>query len=128
MKESGEMYLETIYLIGREKTDVRAVDVAERMQYSKPSVSRAVSILRTDGYITVNAKGCLLLTEKGEKIAKTIMERHELFTEILLNLGVSRETAIRDACRIEHVISYESTQAIKKYMRDHHGREERESV
>ena len=116
MQESGEMYLETIYLLGMERPDVRAVDVAERMQYSKPSVSRAVSILKAEGYVTADGKGRLFLTEEGERIAKTIIERHELFTEVLLKLGVSRENAIKDACRIEHVISHESTQAIKEYM------------
>ena len=115
IQESGEMYLETILLLSKKNRYVRAVDVGEYMGYSKPSVSRAIGLLKTGGYVTADEEGHLELTELGEEIAGKIYERHELLTDILMSLGVDEDTATRDACRIEHCISDESFEAIKKY-------------
>lgn len=114
MHESGEMYLETIYVLYQKKPDVRSIDVAEEMGFSKPSVSRGVSILKRDGYLTVDDNGFLELTDSGLDLAKKIYERHTVLTELLVNLGVSADTAAADACKIEHVISDETLEAIKK--------------
>ncbi|MFR5875463.1 MAG: metal-dependent transcriptional regulator [Eubacterium sp.] len=114
MHESGEMYLETIYVLYQKKPDVRSIDVAEEMGFSKPSVSRGVSILKRDGYLTVDGNGFLELTDSGIDLAKKIYERHTVLTELLIKLGVSEETAAADACKIEHVISDETLEAIKK--------------
>ncbi len=113
LHESGEMYLETIYVLTKHKSDVRSIDVAEEMGFSKPSVSRAVSILKRDGYLTVDPNGYLELTQVGVDLANKIYERHTVLTEHLINLGVSEETAAADACKIEHVISDETLQCIK---------------
>ena len=113
MHESGEMYLETIYLLSTKKPVVRSIDVAEEMGFSKPSVSRGVSILKRDGYLTVDEGGALKLTDFGLTLAKKIYERHTVLTELLLKLGVSADTAADDACRMEHVISDETLHAIK---------------
>ncbi len=115
LHESAEMYLETIYLLSRQG-HVRSVDVAERMGYSKPSVSRAVGLLKQGGYLTADKDGFLLLTQEGTAAARMIFERHTVLTRLLQSLGVSEATAARDACRIEHVISDETLAAIKKYM------------
>ena len=112
--ESGEMYLETIYLLSQKKPVVRSIDVAEEMGFSKPSVSRGVSILKRDGYLTVDEAGYLKLTEFGLKLAKKIYERHTVLTQLLRKLGVSDFTASEDACRMEHVISDETLEAIKR--------------
>lgn len=109
------MYLETILILSRQKNQVRAVDVGDYMGYSKPSVSRAMGILREENYITVGKDGGLLLTEKGRALAETIYERHTVLSKMLIHLGVSEETAEADACRMEHVISDESFQAIKRH-------------
>ena len=109
------MYLETILILSRQKDQVRAVDVGDYMGYSKPSVSRAMGILREENYITVGKDGGLLLTEKGRALAETIYERHTVLSKMLIHLGVSEETAEADACRMEHVISDESFQAIKRH-------------
>lgn len=109
------MYLETILILSRQKEQVRAVDVGDYMGYSKPSVSRAMGILREENYITVGKDGGLLLTEKGRALAETIYERHTVLSKMLIHLGVSEETAEADACRMEHVISDESFQAIKRH-------------
>ena len=115
IQESGEMYLESIYLLTRSRDRVRSIDVCEHMGYSKPSVSRAVSNLKKAGYITVNDDGHISLTEKGRAHAEKIFERHTLVTELLIRLGVSPEIAAEDACKIEHHISDESFEALKKH-------------
>lgn len=119
MHESGEMYLETIFVLSQELPRVRSVDVGERMGFSKPSVSRALGILKKDGMVTTNRHGHIQLTETGEGIAKRIYERHLVLSQLLINLGVSEETATEDACRIEHYISEETFDAIKAHMRKH---------
>ena len=114
--ESGQMYLETIYVLSKEKSFVRSIDVGEHMGYSKPSVSRAVSTLKSDGYITVDENGGLKLTEKGLEVAEAMYERHTILTKILMELGVDEETAAEDACRMEHVISDATFAAIKAHL------------
>ena len=116
LQESGEMYLETIYILTKKNHDVRSRDVAEYMNFSKPSVSRAVGLLKQGEYITVDQEGYLHLTAMGEKIAAKIYERHMLLTEFLMRLGVDRETASADACKIEHDISDKSFEAIKRHV------------
>ncbi len=118
IQESGEMYLETIYILSQKQELVRSLDVANYMDYSKPSVSRAVGILKKSGYITVGDNGHLALTCDGLALAKKIYERHNVLSEMLINLGVNKETAVEDACRIEHYISDESFNAIKKHLKD----------
>ena len=110
------MYLETIYILGKKLSLVRSVDVSEYLGYSKPSVSRAVSLLKNGGYLTVEESGELKLTNEGFNIAEKIFERHTVLSQYLINLGVSPETAVEDACKIEHVISDESFYAIKKFI------------
>ena len=119
MQESGEMYLETILVLSKEKNDVRAIDVGGRMGYSKPSVSRALARLRSDGYLSVDGNGYLRLTDKGSEIAEKIYERHHVLSELLTRIGVDPETAVEDACRIEHVISDKSFAAIKEHVKQH---------
>ena len=114
--ESGEMYLETILILSKEKPQVRSLDVAEYMGFSKPSVSRAVALLRSGGYITVDGDGFLSLTDAGHEVADKIYERHTVLTEFLCSIGVERQTASDDACKIEHDISEESFAAIKRLM------------
>jgi len=116
LQESGEMYLETILILTTHSSHVRAVDVSEYMGYSKPSVSRALGILKTAGYVITDDDGFLHLTEEGEERAKKIMERHTVLTRYLTSIGVPEETASDDACRIEHVISDESFEAIKNLL------------
>ena len=113
LQESGEMYLETILILSRMKNFVRSIDVCEYMGYSKPSISRAVSLLRNDGYVNMDERGYLLLTEKGLAVAEKIYERHQVLTRALKNMGVDEKIAEEDACRIEHVISDESFDTIK---------------
>lgn len=115
IQESGEMYLETILILSKSKGTVRAVDISETMNFSKPSVSRAMGILRKDGLITINSLGSISLTPTGKAIAEKIYERHCVLSKILCQLGVSADVADEDACRIEHVISDESFQALKKH-------------
>ena len=117
MQESGEMYLETIYVLSRQSSNVRSIDVAEQMNYSKPSVSRAVGLLKKDGLLVMDETGCLKLTEAGEEKAKRIYERHTVLSRLLMNLGVDEATATEDACRMEHYISDRSFEAIKAHMR-----------
>ena len=112
--ESGEMYLETIYILSNENRSVRSIDICEYMGYSKPSVSRAVGLLKNGGYITVDPEGYIKLTDEGESIAVKVYERHTILTDLLVRMGVSRETAAADACKIEHDISDESFEAIKR--------------
>ena len=114
--ESGQMYLETIYVLSKEKNFVRSIDVGEHMGYSKPSVSRAVSTLKKEGYITVEDDGSLKLTDKGLEVAETMYERHTILTQILMELGVDEETATEDACRMEHIISDKTFAAIKAHL------------
>lgn len=116
MQESGEMYLETIYVLSQKSQNVRGIDVGEYMGYSKPSVSRALGLLREAGFVTADASGYLKLTEAGEEKAKRIYERHVVLTTLLKNLGVDEPIASKDACRIEHYISDESFEAIKAHM------------
>ena len=119
LQESGEMYLETILVLTRRSPHVRAIDVSEYMGYSKPSVSRAVSILKEDGYITMEAGGDIELTEKGREKAAAIYERHKLLTSFLQKVaGVPEEVAEDDACRMEHIISDEVFQGIKRFMNE----------
>ena len=120
MQESGEMYLETILVLKNRQDVVRAIDIAEDMGFSKPSVSRALSILKEENYISVDEKGFIKLTRKGSLIAKKIYERHVVLSDMLIALGVDKKTALDDACRIEHVISDQSFAAIKKYIAEHH--------
>lgn len=114
--ESGQMYLETIYILSQNKSYVRAIDVGEHLGYSKPSVSRAMSILKKNGYVLVDADGAITLTESGMEIAQTMYTRHTVLSEMLMRLGVDEKTATEDACRIEHVISEESFLAVKKHL------------
>lgn len=116
LQESGEMYLETIFILSLESSFVRAIDVGEYMGFSKPSVSRALSLLKSGGYVNVNEQGGLILTEEGKEVAERIYERHMLISDFLVSLGVSRETAVADACKIEHDISEESFRALKIHM------------
>ncbi len=115
MHESGEMYLETIFVLSKELEHVRSIDVCDYMGYSKPSVSRAVGILKKEGHIVVDGNGHITLTESGYNIANTMFERHTILTNALIALGVNPDTASQDACKIEHNISDETFEAIKKY-------------
>ena len=115
LQESGEMYLETILILSQKKSFVRAIDIGEYMGFSKPSVSRAISLLRSGGFVAVGDGGGITLTDAGRDVAEKIYERHQCLTRVLTELGVSAETAAEDACRIEHVISDESFRAIKKH-------------
>ena len=114
--ESGEMYLESIHVLTKTCSAVRAVDISEYMGYSKPSVSRAVGLLRSGGYITVDKDGYITLTELGLSVAEKIYERHTLLSNLLIRLGVSPKVAVEDACKLEHAISDESFNAIKQYV------------
>ena len=115
MQESGEMYLEAIYVLSKQLALVRSIDVSEYLGYSKPSVSRAVGLLKSGEYITVDPDGGLKLTDSGREIARKIYERHTLLTALLVKMGVSEEVAAADACKLEHAISDESFLAIKNY-------------
>lgn len=118
IQESGEMYIETIYVLTQSNDKVRSIDVCERMGYSKPSVSRAIGILKRDGYISVDASGYITLTDSGIAAAERIYERHTILTQFLESLGVSHETASSDACKMEHILSDEAFLAIKKNILD----------
>ena len=115
LQESGEMYLETILVLSQRSGFVRAIDIGEEMGYSKPSVSRAVGILRQGGYIYVAEDGGITLTEEGRAVAEKIYERHRLLSGFLISLGVDEKTAVEDACKMEHVISDASMEAIKRH-------------
>ena len=114
--ESAEMYLETIYQLSLERNNVRSIDVAESMGYSKPSVSRAVGLLKKGGYLLMEKDGTLTLTEAGLETAHKIFERHTTLTSLLIRLGVDPETASEDACKMEHVISDETFEAMKRHI------------
>ena len=117
--ESAENYLEAILILKNERGAVRSIDIAQHMRFSKPSVSVAMKNLRENGYILMDKDGFIALTEKGHEIAETIYERHTLLSSFLMYLGVSKETATQDACRIEHVISPESFEALKQHVYSH---------
>ena len=117
MHESAEMYLETIYTLSLNSTSVRSIDVAEALNYSRPSVSRAVGLLKKDGYLRMDGEGFLTLTEEGRALAERIYERHTVLTAALEALGVDKETAAEDACKIEHDISDRTFDAIKAHMK-----------
>ena len=118
LKESGEMYLETIYVLRKDKGFVRAIDVGAELGYSKPSVSRAMGILRDGGYIKVAEDGGITLTKAGLEVAERTYERHTVLSELFMNLGVDEETATNDACKIEHVISSTTFAALKKHLNE----------
>ncbi len=117
LQESGEMYLETIYVLTLESSFVRAVDVSDRLGYSKPSVSRAMGLLKNGGYVSIAGDGNISLTDIGYETAKKIYDRHSTLTEFLKSIGVDEDTASADACRIEHVISDKTFGAIKEYLK-----------
>ena len=114
--ESGEMYIETIYVLTKKGAPPRAIDVGESMGFSKPSVSRAIGILKKSGHVTVGADGAISLTEEGIRLAEHIYERHTILTAFLEKIGVSAEVAESDACKIEHRISDDSVAAIKSWL------------
>ena len=117
MHESAEMYLETIYTLSLNSTSVRSIDVAEALNYSRPSVSRAVGLLKKDGYLLMDEEGFLTLTDEGRALAERIYERHTVLTAALEALGIDKETAAEDACKIEHDISDRTFDAIKAHMK-----------
>ena len=118
IQESGEMYLETIRILQEKTGHVRSTDIAEHMGFSKPSVSRAVGLLKSGGFIQVEKDGGITLTEEGQAVANKIYERHTILTDLLVALGVSGETAAADACKMEHVISDETYEAIHNHMQN----------
>jgi len=118
LQESGEMYLETIYLLTSGGKSIRAIDVCEHMGYSKPSVSRAVSLLKSGGYLTVEVGGSLVLTEKAREKAEKTYKRHTILTEFFSFIGVDKETATEDACKIEHHISDATIDALQKHLEE----------
>ncbi len=116
IQESGEMYLESIYVLNKQHGNVRSIDVCDYLGYSKPSVSRAVGLLKNGGYLIMESDGRLTLTDLGNEIAQKIYQRHTILTKLLVSLGVSEQTAAEDACKLEHHISDETFNAIKKYI------------
>lgn len=116
LQESGEMYLETILRLSKERKEVRSIDVSEYMGFSKPSISRAIGLLKQGGYVNMDEDGFLTLTDAGKEVANKIYERHQVLTAGLIRLGVSREIAAADACKIEHDISDETFHAIKSHL------------
>ena len=116
LHESAEMYLETIYLLSQQQQNVRSIDVAEYMGYSKPSISRAIGLLKQGGYVVVDDDGFLKLTGSGLEVAQKVFERHTIVSRFLIKLGVEEEIALEDACKIEHVISDASLAAIKDFL------------
>lgn len=115
LQESGEMYLETIYILSQKSSSVRSIDVGDYMGFSKPSVSRAVGILKKGGYVVMDKGGYLSLTDSGLEVAKKIYERHTTLTDFLVRLGVDKNTAVEDACKMEHDISDETFEALKRH-------------
>ncbi len=116
LQESGEMYLETILVLTRKKANVRSIDVVEYMGFSKPSVSRAIGLLKNGGYVSVDADGYLSLTEAGLEVAEKIYKRHNAITRLLMSLGVCEEIAVADACKMEHNISDVTLEAIERFL------------
>ena len=119
LQESGEMYLETILILSEEREHVRSLDVAEHMGFSKPSVSRAVGLLKSAGYLLMDSAGYLTLTESGRAVAEKIYERHNTLAKFFVGIGVDEKTASEDACRIEHYISDKTFNAIKAHQAEH---------
>lgn len=117
IQESAENYLETILILQNRLGAVRSIDIVNELEFAKPSVSIAMKNLRENGYVAVSPEGYITLTDRGRSIAETIYERHTLLTAWLIRLGVDEQTAAQDACRIEHVISAESFEAIKRHTR-----------
>ncbi len=115
--ESGEIFLQTILILSAENSHVRSIDVSEYMGFSKPSVSRAIGILRNGGYVEMDKDGYLTLTDLGLSVAQKVYDRHNIITDFLISIGVSEETAASDACKIEHHISDESFEAIKNFIK-----------
>lgn len=118
LQESGEMYLETILILSEKSNEVRSIDVGEYMGYSKPSVSRAIGLLKSGGYVVSDSDGYLSLTDAGREVAEKIYERHRFLTDFLVRLGVDEKTAAEDACRMEHDISDASFSALKAFICD----------
>lgn len=118
IQESGEMYLETILKLSQRSAHVRSIDISEEMGYSKPSVSRAMGVLKRDGYITMDEDSYISLTDSGRQIAERIYSMHQVLSHMLIRLGVSPETAVADACKMEHAISDETFEAIKRHMQN----------
>ena len=116
IQESAENYLETIYVLKKRKTSVRSIDIANELGFSKPSVSVAMKNLRENGYIETDKDGYITLLPMGESVAKRVFERHTILTKGLLKLGVSETTADEDACKIEHIISNETIEALKRFI------------
>lgn len=116
LHESGEMYIETIYVLTQEHPAVRAIDVGEHMGFSKPSVSRALGLLKQGGYVTVSKEGHIKLTDSGLEVAHKIYARHKMLKNFLISIGVDEETATEDACKMEHVISDTSFEAMKRHL------------
>lgn len=116
LQESGEMYLETILILSQKSRTVRSLDVVEYMGYSKPSVSRAIGLLKSGGYVVMDGDGYLFLTDEGQKTAAKIYERHTMLTRFLVRLGVDEKTAAEDACKMEHDISDQAFEAIKRHV------------
>jgi Mn-dependent DtxR family transcriptional regulator len=121
LQESGEMYIESLYVLSKQRQFVRAIDIGEYMGYSKPSVSRALGLLKSGGFVTSDKDGYLFLTEQGLEVAEKMYERHTLLCEFLTAIGVDEQTANDDACKIEHVISDSTFEAIKKYALERRG-------
>ena len=117
LQESGEMYLESIYVLSGKLSAVRSVDISEYMGYSKPSVSRAVNLLKSGGYIRMDEENFITLTDSGLEIPEKIYTRHTVLTDLLVRLGVPEEIAAQDACRMEHAISDETFEAIKRHVK-----------
>ena len=119
VSEAIENYLETIYIISQQQNEVHAIDICSYLSYSRPTVSIVLRQMREHGLVTVNEDNHIFLTEEGHRIASRIFERHEVLTQMLTQLGVSHETAVRDACKIEHDLSDETFEAIKRHMAQH---------
>ncbi len=117
LQESGEMYIESIYVLSQSGDKVRSIDICKKLGYSKPSVSRAVGLLKQGGYILVDGDGFITLTSHGHEIAQKIYERHRVLTDFLVRLGVDEKTASEDACKMEHVISDVTLNAIKNHIK-----------
>ena len=115
IKQSAENYLETIYILKSRKGNVRSIDIVNELEFTKPSVSIAMKNLRENGYITMDADGMIMLTALGEEIAVKMYERHTVISDLLIKMGVEEKTAMEDACRIEHIISEQTFEAMKKY-------------
>ncbi len=117
LQESGEMHLETILVLSQKQNSVRSIDICGEMGFSKPSISRAIHILEDGGYLNIDNNGFITLTETGTAVAEKIYERHRVLTEMFTALGVDEKTAVEDACRIEHVISDKTFEAVKKFIK-----------